>query len=121
MIRDEDLPELPGFRTAEETIPIREDLSFGSLVVATDTDDLPIHRWFRLKEGFSQRLLNTIIDQLYPKRPKNLSLLDPFAGVGTTLVSAQLLQGVAVEATGIERNPFIALPGKPSSAGTKSV
>ena len=112
MIRDEDLPELPRFRTAEETIPIHEDSSFGSLVVATDTDDLPVHRWFTLKESFSPLLLNRIIGQLYPKRPKNLMLLDPFSGVGTTLLSAQLLPDVAVEAIGIERNPFIAFAAK---------
>ncbi len=112
MIRDEDLPELRRFRTAERTIPIHEDSSFGSLVVANGGEDLPIHRWFRLKESFSPHLLNTVLSHLYPKRPSTLSLLDPFAGVGTALVSAQLLRDVTINATGIERNPFIAFAAK---------
>src|SRR5689334_5542703 len=98
MIRDEDLPELRRFRTAERTIPITEDPTFESLVVANDAEDLPIHRWFRLKESFSPRLLNTIVGQLYPKRPATLSLVDLFAGVGTTLLSAQLQTDITINA-----------------------
>jgi len=112
MIRDEDLPELRRFRTAERYISVREDSSFGSLVVANGGEDLPVHRWFRLKESFSPLLLERVLSQLYPERPAKLTLLDPFAGVGTTLVSAQLLPDIAIDATGIERNPFIAFAAK---------
>lgn len=112
MIKDEDLPELGQFRAAERLLPIRTDESFGPLVVATENDDAPIHRWFRLKESFSPSLLETIIPLLYPKRPASLSLLDTFAGVGTTLLSAQLFPDIAINATGIERNPFIAFAAR---------
>jgi DNA modification methylase len=112
MIKDEDLPELDRFRAVERELPIRADASFGPLVVATDNEDFPIHRWFRLKESFSPDLLDTILTVLYPKRPATLSLLDTFAGVGTTLLSAQLLPGIVITATGIERNPFIAFAAK---------
>jgi DNA modification methylase len=112
MIKDEDLPELDRFRAAERALPIHTDASFGPLVVATDNDDFPIHRWFRLKESFSPDLLETIITLLYPKRPATLSLLDTFAGVGTSLLSAQMLPGTIINAIGIERNPFIAFAAK---------
>jgi DNA modification methylase len=112
MIKDEDLPELGRFRAAERSLPIRTDDSFGPLVVATDNDDVPIHRWFRLKESFSPDLLETIITLLYPKRPATLSLLDTFAGVGTTLLSAQFFPDTVINAIGIERNPFIAFAAK---------
>ena len=112
MIKDEDLPELDRFRAAERALPIRTDDSFGPLVVATDNDDVPIHRWFRLKESFSPNLLENIITLLYQKRPATLSLLDTFAGVGTTLLSAQLLPDTVINAIGIERNPFIAFAAK---------
>jgi DNA modification methylase len=112
MIKDEDLPELGQFRAAERSLPIRTDDSFGPLVVATENGDAPIHRWFRLKESFSPSLLETIIPLLYPKRPATLSLLDTFAGVGTTLISAQLCPDMVIHSTGIERNPFIAFAAR---------
>jgi len=50
--------------------------------------------------------------QLYPIGiPKELSILDPFTGVGTTLLAAEQLAAderhAQINATGIERNPFI--------------
>ncbi len=43
--------------------------------------------------------------------PKKFSILDPFTGVGTTLLAAEQLAAddpsAAIDTTGIERNPFI--------------
>jgi hypothetical protein len=112
MIKDEDLPELYRFRAAERRLPIHVDSSFGPLVVANQNQDPPVHRWFRLKESFSPRLLEAVLAMLYPERPAKFTLLDPFAGVGTSLLSAQLLPGTIINAIGIERNPFIAFAAK---------
>src|ERR1700737_1336865 len=106
MIKDEDLPELHRFRAAERKLPIRTDSSFGPLVVANGNEGLPIHRCFRLKEPFSPQLPEAGPPILYPARPAALPLLDPFAGVRTTILSAQLLTGTTINAIGIERNPF---------------
>ena len=67
------------------------------------------HSWFHFKEGFSRRLLPTLLTELDVPRGKPLTLLDPFAGVGTTLLSAQLARtrGWQFDALGIERNPFL--------------
>jgi len=67
------------------------------------------HSWFHLKEGFSRRLLPALLNELNVPRGEPLSLLDPFAGVGTTLLSAQLARnsGWDFHAVGVERNPFL--------------
>jgi hypothetical protein len=59
----------------------------------------PVWRWFRYKEGFSRRLVEYLINELSVKPGK---LLDPFAGVGTSLFAANDL---GWKATGIELLP----------------
>ena len=108
MIFDHQLPELKLFRESEQRIAIDGNPSFASLVIASDIDDAPIHRWFRFKESYSPLLLPAVLELIRPKLGKTFSLLDPFCGMGTSLVSAQLLtnQGYTIEGTGIEQNPF---------------
>ena len=62
---------------------------------------LPIHRWFRYSAGYSGAWAEAEI------RRSPLSdgcVLDPFAGVGTTLVAAQQ---VGVRSIGIEAHPLV--------------
>src|SRR3974377_1879089 len=103
MIRDEQLPELPRLRRAERRLPLRADGRFSDLVVATQNGEIPVHRWFRFKESFSPHPLKTVLQDIYSKVPQTLSILDPFAGVGTTLLSAQQLgnEGPTIQAGGI--------------------
>jgi len=63
--------------------------------------DLPRHRWFQFKEGFSAELIRIAIEDAQAKRPR---LLDPFLGSGTTVVEAAR---AGCSATGIEVNPFL--------------
>ena len=117
MIRDEELPELATLRRAEAEFRFRTDFSLAGQVVASGNDEQPIHRWFKLKESFSPKLLAEILKRIYPAGfPKSLSILDPFVGVGTTLLAAEQLArdeaGVAVQVTGVERNPFILFAAK---------
>src|SRR4051812_9260993 len=65
--------------------------------------DLPRHRWYRFKEGFSAGLVNSFASEYLPARHGRL--LDPFLGSGTTAVEGARL-GHAVD--GIETNPFMA-------------
>lgn len=110
MISDDRLPELKDFRSAERGASLCADPAFARLVVATDNERSPVHRWFKFKESFSKDLLAQVLAETHvaPRRP--LRLLDPFCGVGTTLVAAQELGAASmkIEATGIEYNPFIA-------------
>lgn len=72
-----------------------------------DNKTQPLHRWVPWVAGFSaqfvQDCLGAFLKHGAPARPL---VLDPFAGVGTTLVEAQL-QGC--DAVGCEINPYAAL------------
>ncbi len=63
----------------------------------------PFYSWFKYKEGFSQRLVAYLLEQLWPKTPG--VLLDPFAGAGAALFAAGALgwqtQGIEVLPVGI--------------------
>ncbi len=63
---------------------------------------LPVHRWFRYSAGFSGGWAEAMVRA--HARPEGL-VLDPFAGVGTTLVAAQLGGRPSV---GLEAHPFVA-------------
>lgn len=60
-----------------------------------------MHRWFKYKEGFSARLVRKLIQRFDLKHSQHI--LDPFAGVSTTLLVAQEL---GLDATGIEVMPI---------------
>jgi hypothetical protein len=71
---------------------------------------LPIHRWFTYKEGFSSELLNWVCEITETRIDSISRMLDPFVGVATSLLSAQLqYTGIGdLTLVGIERNPFTA-------------
>lgn len=66
----------------------------------TDNMKLPIHRWFRYSAGFSAEWVEHLIHEYSPS-----SVLDPFAGSGTTLLAAE---ASGVLAYGYESHPFVA-------------
>lgn len=65
--------------------------------------ELPRHRWYRFKEGFSADLVETFVSDYMPTRDGRL--LDPFLGSGTTALEGARLGHVV---DGIETNPFMA-------------
>jgi hypothetical protein len=108
MILDEQIPEIGAYRDAERNLPIRTCEHWAPLVVFAGNQDLPVHRWFRFKEGFSESLFRSIFHELGEALPgREVTVLDPFCGVGTTLLSAQAFSSKTIHAVGIERNPFI--------------
>jgi len=110
MISDSKLPELKDYKKLESKLPVQIDNPYGQLVVANGNEQEPVHRWFRFKEGFSAGLLHRLLESEVSGLSGEITVLDPFCGVGTTLVSAQqMVQGrPRIQAVGIERNPFIA-------------
>lgn len=72
--------------------------------------DLPRHRWYRFKEGFSAGLVAAFAQDYLPR--EGGCLLDPFLGSGTTAVEGAKL-GHFVD--GIETNPFMAFMAKVKS------
>jgi hypothetical protein len=93
--------------------PNAAEVSFLSDGAASDNKSLPIHRWVPWIAGFSGQFVQSVIDAYLPLRGRDKALvLDPFAGVGTTLIEA-LKSGCST--TGYEINPFAALAAKVKS------
>src|ERR1044072_6641738 len=107
MINDSQLPELSHYRLAELGLPLVTDTHFGELVSPHFNETSPIHRWFRFKESFSAALVKRVVRDAAASLGPNLRLLDPYCGVGTSLLASQKLQDIRVAATGIEYDPFI--------------
>jgi hypothetical protein len=74
----------------------------------------PIHRWFPYKEGFSAQLLPWVCKSCHLDLNSLTAILDPFAGVATSLLSAQLgyRGSQTMTLVGVERNPFVANVGR---------
>jgi hypothetical protein len=68
-----------------------------------NTTEMPRHRWYYYKEGFSPFLVEKAIEQVGIQ--KNDLIIDPFNGSGTTTLTSALQGNKAV---GIEVNPFTA-------------
>lgn len=70
---------------------------------------LSIHRWAKWIAGFSGEFARSAIRRHLPSvesRDTTLTVLDPFAGVGTTLIEASRL---GLNTIGFEINPFAAM------------
>jgi hypothetical protein len=66
----------------------------------------PLHRWVPWIAGFSGAFVAEVLDHANCLDPRSATVLDPFAGVGTTLVEG-LKRGYNV--VGFEINPYAAL------------
>jgi len=72
--------------------------------------ELAIHRWVPWIAGFSAQFVDDCLSKYLPQNGKtNCWVLDPFSGVGTTLVQA-FIRGFNV--VGFEINPYAALASK---------
>lgn len=101
------------YANVERRIKVRQQPDYARLVVPNGNAAEPVHRWFHMKEAFSSQLLPRLLKDLEMVGRGDLRILDPFCGVGTTLVSAVVaassgdLKSPVVY--GIERNPFLHL------------
>lgn len=73
-----------------------------------DNKSLPIHRWVPWIAGYSATFVDDAIS-MYVRRGSAATILDPFCGVGTTLLQATLR---GHEAIGFEINPYAALAAR---------
>lgn len=84
---------------------------YGFLVTPNSNALKPYHRWFHMKECFSSNLLQYVLLDTRLVERDRLYILDCFAGVGTTILSALELSincsNKKIVAHGIERNPFL--------------
>src|SRR5262249_15182543 len=68
-----------------------------------DNMRLPVHRWFRYSAGFSAQWVEEVLAA--SRRSGRMTILDPFAGAGTTLLAAEAL---GIDSYGVEAHPFVA-------------
>jgi len=66
----------------------------------------PLHRWVPWIAGFSSSFVGSVLQAASDRNPANALVLDPFAGVGTTLVEAM---AGGHNSLGFEINPYAAL------------
>lgn len=85
--------------------------AFSELVNFKTNEDIPRHRWFNYKQGYSAKLVESILEKEAP--PKKCYVLDPFAGVGTTNVVAQAL---GYKSIGFDINPVATFAAKVKTA-----
>ncbi len=85
-----------------ETLPQKARINTTSTFV--DNMKLPVHRWYRFSAGFSAKWAELVINNHKTKLKSGITVLDPFAGSGTTLIAAE---SVGVNSYGIEAHPFI--------------
>ncbi len=74
----------------------------------SDNSKVPVHRWIPWIAGFSAGFVDEAFNAYLPGRKKAV-VLDPFAGVGTTLVQAHR---AGHQAIGFEINSFAALASR---------
>lgn len=90
--------EAPAITSKEADKASFNDPAFGS------NKSLPVHRWVPWIAGFSADFVKDAIDTYL--NGKSGCILDPFAGVGTTLIEAAK---AGHDAVGFEINPYAAL------------
>ncbi|PYU31846.1 MAG: site-specific DNA-methyltransferase [Acidobacteria bacterium] len=89
---------------ARQMLLFKENGSGFSDPAFTENRQEPIHRWVPWVAGFSSQFVREAIEK---HLPKGGTVLDPFAGVGTTLVET-IRRGPSYRAVGFEVNPYAA-------------
>ena len=85
----------------ELKISVKYTPEYARLVSFKKNEKMPIHRWYNFKEGYAATLVDDMLSEFDAK--PNSYVLDPFAGSGTTLLSAQWK---GLRAVGIDIDPF---------------
>ncbi len=84
---------------------------FGKLLTFEPNLNRPIHRWYKFKEGFSQELVEQLLTEFRPTPRRTTAFLDPFSGVGTSLLAAgsvlESLGAKDIRLRGVEVNPYM--------------
>jgi hypothetical protein len=95
-------PNVERINSEHTLAPTNEKASFHDPAFATNKT-APIHRWVPWIAGFSSTFVRGALKRY---AHEGSIVLDPFAGVGTTVVEAML---AGYDATGFEINPYAAL------------
>src|SRR4051794_3919700 len=83
--------------------------------VFTPNMSLRVHRWFRYSAGFSSAWVEHVVAEA--AHAASPSVLDPFAGSGTSLIGARAARA---ESIGVESHPFVARVARAKLAAWES-
>jgi len=100
-----DVVNSTGLRLSSGRKPANKDEGFGDTAFTLNQSE-PMHRWVPWIAGFSSAFVAQVLDCANGRAPAKVTVLDPFAGVGTTVVEA-LKRGH--KAIAFEINPYAAL------------
>jgi len=89
------------FKKYSDRIAVNPDLT-RSIVSFQANKNVPFYRWLKYKEAFSSDFVTYVLRNVMGRASGNLSVLDPFAGAGTTLTT---VASHGSRATGIELLP----------------
>lgn len=84
-----------------------EEIREKNISNAVDTVNLPRHRWYYYKEGFSPNLVEKAISELHLDGTS--LVIDPFNGSGTVTLTCAMK---GIPSVGVEVNPFTAFIAK---------
>jgi SAM-dependent methyltransferase len=87
-----------------DSMKITEKLELGQLMTFELPKKVPVHGWFWYKEGFAPEILDYSIKGMKPN-----VVLDPFCGVGTTLLAAK---GKKIDSVGVDASQLAAFISK---------
>lgn len=93
------------YNSLEKDIKVIINNDFKKLVNFSENLKLPTHRWFNIKEGYSEELVTKVIKRY---KVKEGYVIDPFLGSGTTAMGATKN---GLDFIGFEVNPFLAFLG----------
>jgi len=91
-------------RNLSRKFDVLENKSYSNLVNFKKNKDKPIHSWFDYKQGYSDQLVKRVLINENPS--KELFILDPFVGVGTTCMVAKEM---GYNSIGYDINPVATL------------
>ncbi|MDD5148728.1 MAG: hypothetical protein PHH08_04660 [Candidatus ainarchaeum sp.] len=86
--------------------------NLADLVTFVPNKEEPIHNWFYYKEGYAKKLVEWLVEEFRLEEP----VLDPFAGVGTTLLTAKQL---GLKSTGFDASPLAAFAAETKTRNYK--
>lgn len=95
------IPETYSSLKKQLGIKIKESPRLKELVNFKINEKTPVHRWYYFKEGYSHQLVEKVLNEFHIK--EGSTVLDPFAGSGTTLLTCQWK---GIYPIGVDINPF---------------
>ena len=94
---------------------IKEMPEWGPLATFIPNKTLPIYNWFYYKEGFSRDLVVNLIKKFDLK--KGQTVLDPFCGVGTTMLACR---ESGINSIGFDVHPVAVFAAKVKTTGCET-